>query len=87
MSGLETALVILVGIWTLIFAVIAIAMIIIFFSIRRAIKKANKLLDKAEVEADKMNLPSKMIISSIMAFVARNSLQSVKDAFKRGRQK
>jgi hypothetical protein len=86
MSGLEAALVILVGVWTLIFAIIAVSILLIFLSIRRAIKKANNLLDKAEAEADKVNLPSKLIISSIMAFVARNSFQSIKDAFKRDKK-
>lgn len=86
MSGLETALVILVGVWTIIFALIAVAMLLIFLSIRRAIKKANNLLDKAEAEAAKVDLPSKMIISSILAFVARNSFQSIKDAFKKNKK-
>lgn len=78
MSGLELALVILIGIWTVIFAIIAVAVLIVFLSIRRALKKANQILDTTEAMAQKVDLPSKVVIASILGFMAKQSFSSLK---------
>lgn len=79
MSGLETALVILVVIWTIIFAFIAIAILLVFLSIKKALKKANNILDETEAAAKRVDLPSKVVIASILGFMAKNSFTSIKN--------
>lgn len=79
MSGLETALVILVSLWTIIFAIIAAAMLMIFFSIKRGLKKVNDIIDKTEAVADQVNLPSKAVLLAIMAFLSKNSVDGIKN--------
>lgn len=89
MSGLETALVILVVIWTIIFAFIAIAILLVFLSIRKALKKANNILDETEAAAKRVDLPSKVVIASILGFMAKNSFTSIKNILQafRGKKK
>lgn len=78
MSGLETALVILVSIWTIIFVVIAAAILMLFFAVKRAMDKANKILDETEAIASKVDLPSKVVIASILAFMTKNTVGTIK---------
>ncbi len=90
MSLLEIALVTLVSIWTIIFVVIAAAVILVFFAIRRALNKANKILDETEDIAKRVDLPSKVVIASILGFLAKNMAGSVKDiigVFLKGKKK
>lgn len=90
MNGLEVALIILVSVWTIIFAIIALAILFVFLGIRRAINKANHILDQAEAEAEKVNLPSKAVIATIVAFMAKNSFGSIKEiisAFTKSKKK
>lgn len=78
MSVLEIALIVLVVIWSIIFLIIGIALIMIFLAVKRAITKANDILDKTENIANKVDLPSKVVIASIVAFMAKNSFGTVK---------
>lgn len=78
MTALEAALIILVVIWSVIFLIIGIALVMIFLAIKRAITKANDILDKTEAVADKVDLPSKVVMASIVAFMAKNSFGSIK---------
>lgn len=50
----------------------------IFFAIKRAITRANDILDKTEAVADKVDLPSKVVMASIVAFMAKNSFGTIK---------
>lgn len=78
MTILETALIILVVIWSIIFLIIGIALVMIFLAVKRAITKANDILDKTEAVADKVDLPSKVVMASIVAFMAKNSFGTIK---------
>ena len=78
MSILEAVLVILVVIWSIIFLIIGIALVMIFLAIKRAIGKANDILDKTEAVADKVDLPSKVVMASIVAFMAKSSYGPLK---------
>lgn len=78
MSALEIALIILVAIWSVVFLIIGIALVMIFFAVKRAITKANDILDKTEAVADKVDLPSKVVMASIVAFMAKNSFGTIK---------
>ena len=78
MSVLEVALIILVVIWSIIFIIIAVALIMVFLAIKKAIGKANDILDKTEAVADKVDLPSKVVMASIVAFMAKNSFGTIK---------
>jgi membrane-anchored glycerophosphoryl diester phosphodiesterase (GDPDase) len=78
MSGLEVALIILVTIWSVIFLIIGIALLLVFLAVRKAINKANQILERTEEVANKVDLPSKVVIASIVAFVAKNSYGGLK---------
>lgn len=78
MTAIEIALIILVAIWSIIFLIIGIALVMIFFAVKRAITKANDILDKTEAVADRVDLPSKVVMASIVAFMAKNSIGPIK---------
>ncbi len=48
MSALEIALVVLVSIWSLIFIIIAVAMLILLKELKKALDKINNILEDAE---------------------------------------
>ncbi len=77
-SGIETALIVLVIIWTIIFITVAIAVIFIFLAIRRAVNKANKIIDVTEEKANKFDLPSKLVTAGVLAFMVKNSGETIK---------
>lgn len=90
MELLELFLVILISVWTIIFIIIAISLLFIFFAIKRALGKANRILDQTENVANRVDLPSKVVIASILAFMTKNIATSVKDfiaLFLRGKVK
>lgn len=67
MSGLEVALIILVTIWSIIFIIVAVAVLFIFFQIKKAIDKVNQILqnaedftDRAEEFVESVNSPMKI---------------------------
>ncbi len=74
MSPLEIALLILIVIWSIIFIIIAVALVMLILTVKRALGKANDILDKTGAIADKVDLPSKVVIASIVGFMAKNSL-------------
>ncbi len=78
MSGLELALIILITIWSLIFIAIGVMVLVIFLSIKRAMKKVDTILDKTEELANKADLPSKLVTASIVGFMAKNGLGTVR---------
>lgn len=78
MTALEVALIILVAIWSVIFLIIGIALVMIFFAVKKAISRASSILDKTEAVADKVDLPSKVVMASILAFMAKNSFGPIK---------
>lgn len=48
MNGLEVALIILVVIWSLIFFIIAVALIVLFWQFKKGIDKINRILENTE---------------------------------------
>jgi heme/copper-type cytochrome/quinol oxidase subunit 2 len=78
MTPVEIALIILITIWSIIFIVIGIAVLIVFLSVRRAMKKVDTILDRTEELANKADLPSKLITASIVGFMAKNGYGTIK---------
>ncbi len=78
MTGLEVALIILIIIWSLIFIIIGIAILMVFLAVKKAVNKANQILDRTEEVANKVDLPSKVVIASIVTFMAKNSFGGIK---------
>lgn len=78
MSPVEIALIILITIWSVIFIVIGTMVIIVFLSIRRAMQKVDRILDRTEEMANKADIPSKIVTASIMGFMAKNGYGTVK---------
>lgn len=67
MSGLEVALIILVTIWSIIFIIVAVAVLFVFLQIKKAVDKVNQILqnaedftDRAEEFVDSVNSPMKI---------------------------
>ncbi len=71
---LEGALVALILIWTLIFIIIAVVVFIIYRSIKKALDKANQILDETQAKAEEFDLPSKIVIGSVLGFMAKQSI-------------
>lgn len=78
MTAIEIALIVLISIWSIIFIVIGIALLIVFFSVKKALKKVDRLLDRTEEIANKADLPSKLVTASIVGFMAKNGFGAVK---------
>ena len=78
MSVLEVALIVLVVIWSVIFIVIAIALVMLILTIKRGLNKANEIIDKTGAIADKVDFPSKIVIASIVGFMAKNSFGTIR---------
>lgn len=79
MTGLEVVLIILVTIWSFIFIMIGIMIFMVFLAVKRAVNKANQILDRTEEVANKVDLPSKVVIASIVTFIAKNSFGGLKN--------
>lgn len=71
MTTLETSLVILVSVWSLIFIVIAVGLIIILYQVKKAIDKVNRILDTTESITQGVGGPVKTVVSTISAFLKK----------------
>ena len=71
MSPLETALVVLVSLWTLIFVVVAIAMVVLLFGLKKALDKINNILSQGEQVAEGFGTISKIGASGIGALLLK----------------
>ena len=78
MSPVEVALIILITIWSIIFIVIGIAVLLVFLSVKRALTKVDRILDKTEELANQADLPSKLVTASIVGFMAKNGYGTIK---------
>lgn len=76
MTPLESALVVLVLIWSLIFIIIAFALIIILIQVRRGLEKINKILDNAENVAENVSGPLKTVSSVVANFLKKKKRSS-----------
>ena len=74
MSLLEGALVSLVLLWTAIFVVVLVMAVVIYRSLKRALDKANAILDETQAKAEEFDLPSKIVTASVIGFMAKQSV-------------
>ncbi len=74
MTLLEGALVALVIIWTVIFIIIGVMVFIVYRMVKRALDKANNILDVTQTKAEEFDLPSKLVIGSVLGFMAKQSI-------------
>ncbi len=65
MSPLEIALVTLVVIWTLMFALLAVAMVVLLLGLKRALDKINNILSQGEEMAHGLGAIGKVTASGI----------------------
>ncbi len=65
MTPVETALLILVSIWSLIFIVLAIGLIIILYQVKKAVDKVNRILANAEDVTEGVSAPLKMAAATL----------------------
>lgn len=79
MNILEIALTILVSVWTVIFLMIAIAGFLIYRSIKKGLDKVNKFLDTTEEIAESASIPTKVVVASIVGFMAKNGISGLKN--------
>lgn len=81
MTLLEGALVVLVIIWTVIFIIIAVMVFIVYRMVKRALDKANNILDITQTKAEEFDLPSKLVVGSIIGFMAKQSMGPIMKLF------
>jgi preprotein translocase subunit SecY len=74
MTVLEGALVTLVLIWTVIFVVVLVIAVVVYRSLKRALDKANAILDETQAKAEEFDLPSKIVTASVIGFMAKQSV-------------
>lgn len=78
MTPIETALIILVIIWSIIFIVFGAAMIIILWGVKRALDKVNNILDDAEKISSGVTLPLRAAAASIMGLIQKGKKKPLK---------
>jgi len=81
MTLLEGALVGLVIIWTVIFIIIAVIVFVVYRMVKRALNKANNILDITQTKAEEFDLPSKLVMGSILGFMAKQSIGPIMKLF------
>lgn len=74
MTLLEGALVTLVIIWTIIFIIIGVMVFVVYRMVKRALDKANHILDVTQTKAEEFDLPSKLVVGSVLGFMAKQSM-------------
>lgn len=72
MDPLELALVILVSLWSLIFLILGIALIVIMKQVTQALEKINRILQTAENVSEGVGVPLKVAASSLMGFMRKD---------------
>ncbi len=82
MDILQVVLVILVSVWTLIFIIITALVFVIFVGVRRIVRKISNIVDETEDVARKVDIPSKIVMASILGFMAKNSAEQIKSFIK-----
>lgn len=83
MNTLETALVILVSIWSIIFIIFGVSMVVIFLSLKKSIDKINNILSEAEDLTHGVSVTGKAVAGSILGFLNKN--KQVKKMLNKGR--
>ncbi|MBI2011350.1 hypothetical protein HYS91_01145 [Candidatus Daviesbacteria bacterium] len=78
MSALEIALVILISIWSLIFVIIAIALLVFLRQVKLALDRINKILENAEDVAEGVGAPLKMAAAGVAGLLSRFKIPSLK---------
>lgn len=79
MSPLEIALVILVGIWSIIFIIIAIAAIMMVREVKRAMDRVNEILETFDQTVNNVAGPIQTISAALMGMVAKSGIDTVKN--------
>lgn len=72
-TPVETALVVLISIWSVIFVVVGIFLIILLISVKQALDKVNKILKTTENMADNVSGPLSSITSLIASFIKKKN--------------
>lgn len=79
MSTLEIALVILVSIWSLIFLIIALALLILLRQLKKALDKINNILQTAEDVTEGVKVPLKVAAAlGLATFFGKKGAAAVK---------
>lgn len=73
MSSLDTALVVLVSVWSIIFIIFGLAMIIILVQVKRALEKINHILQTADTVTEGVSIPLNAALSSVNDWIRNRS--------------
>lgn len=71
MSLLESALVVLISIWSIIFVVVGIFLIVLLVSVKKALDKINKILKTTENVTEGVGVPLTILIEKITNFFSK----------------
>lgn len=83
MTSFESALVILIFIWSVIFVLVGIFIAIIFWRIKQAVDKVNKILQTTENIAERVEMPIRTISSGLLSLLGKPTVESIKEIKKR----
>ncbi len=71
MTPVETALVTLISIWSIIFVVVGIFLIVLLISVKKALDKVNKILQTTENVTEGVGVPLRIIADKIANFFSK----------------
>jgi len=80
MSPLETALVVLVIIWTIIFALLAVAMVVLLLGLKKALDKINNILTQGEDMARGLGAVGKVTAGGLAGLLVKTAAEKLKSS-------
>lgn len=83
MGALEIALVILVTIWTVIFIIIGVAVVIFLKGIKQALDRINHIIETADSMAEGVSGPIKAAAAGLAGIVGKAAINQIKKRSKR----
>jgi uncharacterized protein YoxC len=83
MTPLETALVVLVIIWTIIFALLAVAMVVLLLGLKKALDKINNILSQGEDMARGLGVVGKATAGGLAGILLKTAGDRLKSSGKK----
>ena len=78
MGALETVLVILILVWTIIFIIVGIAVVIFLKGIKSALDRINHILETADSVAEGVSIPVKAVAGALMGMAGKAAMKQIK---------
>lgn len=79
MTPIETALIVLIIVWSIIFIIFGVAMFIILLGVKKGIDKINSILDDAHTLTSGVSRPIQAATNTLMGLVGKKLKKHFKD--------